>query len=424
MAERARSAGGGWSGDPLLSDLMPWSVPALRTGRDWVRAQDPDTLRARWQRLIGASGEQRSDLFRPSRSRTLRSAVAQLPGRAAATGRLAREQGACPDPEPIRHGAFDRQWLLPDQRLLDAARPELWRVADAHQLFAVVSEAPGPAVVFSAELPDGHRQRGRGAVLPLHRRPGGQEPNLAPGLLALLSDRLGLPVTAGDVAAWTAAVACGQEPPQGDTPDAVPVPLPAAAELWQRGTALGRRVLWLTTYGARCTDPAADRPAGRPRMPGGQRPFVRRPVPDSPAGFPSAIAYDPEEQALLLGDGRIAPVPAGAWEYRVGGERVLESWFAERIPGEAAPGSLEAVRPTAWPRSWTTELIDLVTVLALLADLHSEQSALLGLLAAGPRIGAAELRTAGVLPAPGWAACPASVLAHREEGPEGQFALL
>ncbi|MFE0773657.1 DNA methyltransferase, partial [Streptomyces sp. NPDC058861] len=38
--------------------------------------------------------------------------------------------------------------------------------------------------------------------------------------------------------------------------------------------------------------------------------------------------------------------------------------------------------------------------------------------------GAAALRAAGVLPPPARSRRPASVLDHREEGPEGQFALL
>ena len=37
---------------------------------------------------------------------------------------------------------------------------------------------------------------------------------------------------------------------------------------------------------------------------------------------------------------------------------------------------------------------------------------------------AAELRAAGILPAPAARRRPASVLAHHEEGPDGQFALL
>ncbi|WP_344291564.1 type ISP restriction/modification enzyme, partial [Streptomyces synnematoformans] len=122
---------------PLLADLMPWSVAPLRLGRGWVMAPDTASLRARWDALVRAEGADRDALFRPTRARTPRSAVAQLPGRAAGTGRLAREPGPCPEPVRVLHGAYDRQWLIPDNRLLDAARPELWRVADDRQLFAV-----------------------------------------------------------------------------------------------------------------------------------------------------------------------------------------------------------------------------------------------------------------------------------------------
>ena len=118
---------------PLLNDLMPWSVPGLRLGRGWVRSAYPEVLAARWQRLAGARAADRAELFGGSRSRTVHSSVAQLPGRAARTTRLADDPGPCPEPVLVRHGAFDRLWLLPDQRVLDAARPELWRVADEHQ---------------------------------------------------------------------------------------------------------------------------------------------------------------------------------------------------------------------------------------------------------------------------------------------------
>ncbi|MER7155229.1 type ISP restriction/modification enzyme, partial [Streptomyces lydicus] len=145
---------------PRLSDLMPWSVAPLRLGRSWVRAPDPATLRARWKALVDAEdAAARERLFRPSRARTLHSAVGQLPGQATATDRLYRASGPCPEPVRILHGPFDRQWLLPDHRLIDVARPELWRVADEHQLYAVewgqAPQAPGPAVGCSALLPDG-----------------------------------------------------------------------------------------------------------------------------------------------------------------------------------------------------------------------------------------------------------------------------
>jgi hypothetical protein len=198
----------------------------------------------------------------------------------------------------------------------------------------------------------------------------------------------------------------------------VPVPLPADAELWAEGVALGRRVLWLHSFGARYDDPSAGRPTGRPRMPGGRRPFVRERIGDSP----DTLAYDAETESVLLGDGRLAPVAAAAWEYRAGGEAVLSAWFARRTPdAEAQPGTLEALGLSGWPQQSTADLVDLATVLTLLAELRP---ALAALGRRGPWLSAADLTAAGVLPVPSWCRRPASVLHHQEEGPEGQFALL
>nr|WP_234430942.1 type ISP restriction/modification enzyme [Streptomyces sp. NRRL F-4489] len=399
---------------------MPWSVPPLRLGRSWVMAPDPGTLRARW-RALAAAGDpaDRARLFRPTRARTLDSAVGQLPGQRTATARLSREAGPCPEPVRVLHGPFDRQWLLPDHRLIDAARPELWRVADGHQLFLVelgqVPQVPGPAVVCSALLPDGHSPAGRpGRIRPLYRRPGAAEPNLAPGLLAHLTGRLGRPVAPAALLAWIAATAT-------PSPDGTAVPLTADPALWERGVALGARLLWLTTWGAY---EGAEGPGGRPRLPGGRRPYVRAALPAR--GLPQTLEYDPDSEALLLGGGRIAPVPAGAWEFHAGGGRVLAEWFARRAGAAAdgdGPDGLAALRPDGWPQEWTSELLELVTVLALLAEVEPERAELGRAVADGQRIGAAELRAAGVLPVPAAAARPASVLDHQEEGPEGQFAL-
>ncbi len=114
-------------------------------------------------------------------------------------------------------------------------------------------------------------------------------------------------------------------------------------------------------------------------------------------------------------------MPAGAWGYEAQGTRVLEAWFAARTAhrGPDADG-LEALGPAQWPQSWTSELLALVTTLALLADLAPERAAF----EPGPGLSAEALRAAGVLPAPAWARRPASVLDHQEEGPGGQFALL
>lgn len=405
MAAPAAVGSGGGPRGPLLDDLMPWSARPLRTGRPWVTAPDAASLRARWERLVRASGEERERLFAPTRARTQQTPVAALPGRSGTTGRFARESGPCPEPVRILHGPFDEQWLLPDHRLIDAARPELWRVADGHQLFAVehgpVPRDTGPALSVTALLPDGHSPAGRpGRIRPLYRRPGGLEPNLSPGLLPLLRARHGDAVTAEAVLAWI--LAAGRPSPAGCV-----VPLPADTARWSAGVELGRELLRLQLRGARGGE--------RPRLPGGRRPYVRAAVPPNPA----PLSYDAGEQTLTLGSGRISPVPEGAWEFRVGGVRMLELWFERRT---AVPGTdgLMAVRPRAWPQEWTSELLELITLLALLAELRPRQDAL----ADGPGIGADELRAAGVLPVAESARRPASVLDHQEEGPDGQFALL
>lgn len=408
MAAPAAAGPGEGPRSPLLDDLMPWSVRPLRTGRPWVTAPDAATLRARWERLVRAEDSERERLFGPTRARTPQTPVAALPGQSTGTGRFARDPGPCPEPVRILHGPFDEQWLLPDHRLIDVARPELWRVADGHQLFLVEhGPAPqdiGPALSVTALLPDGHSPAGRpGRIRPLYRRPGGTEPNLAPGLLAVLRARHGEAVTAESVLAWILAAA-------HPTRAGCAVPLPADTARWTAGVELGRELLRLHLRGARGGE--------RPRLPGGRRPYVRAAVP----GAPSELSYDAGEEVLRLGTGRISPVPAGAWEFRVGGVRMLELWFGRRTapPGAQGAEGLEAVRPRTWPREWTSELLELITLLALLAELRPRQEEL----AQGPEIGVDEFRTAGVLPVPAAARRPASVLDHREEGPDGQFALL
>ncbi|MDN0195969.1 type ISP restriction/modification enzyme [Streptomyces sp. S.PNR 29] len=376
---------------PLLADLMPWSVAPPRLGRGWPAAPDAVSLRARWDAFIKAEGPDREALLEPTRSRTLHTAVGGLPGRTAGTEKLARASGPCPEPVRVLRAPFDEQWLIPDHRLIDAARPELWRVADEHQVFVVETDGPpGPHLLATSRLP----LLRPGRIRPLYRRPGGEEPNLAPGLLDHLATRLGHAPAPLDVLAWiVATVGPGHA-----------VPLTEDSALWARGVELGRRMLWLMR-----------RDGERPRLPGGRRPYVRAPLPSRPL----TLHYDPDEEALHLDGGRISPVPQEAWDFEAGGVRVLEQWFTARTAG-AEPGTLSAIRPATWPQAWTSELLELITVLALLAELRPRREEL----TVTAQITAAELRKAGVLPVPESARRPASVLDGHEEGPEGQLTLL
>ncbi|MFD3588305.1 type ISP restriction/modification enzyme [Streptomyces sp. NPDC058683] len=374
---------------PLLADLMPWSVAPLRLGRGWPTAPDPATLKARWDALLKAEGADRETLFEPTRARTVHSAVAQLPGRPTGTEPLEQASSPCPDPVRVLSAPFDEQWLIPDHRLIDTARPELWRTADEQQIFAVES-AEGLPLLATSLLPTLRT----GRVRPLYRRPGGTEPNLAPGLLRHLADRLDRALTPPDVLAWTLAAI---------RPDHT-VPLTEDPGLWAEGVELGHRALWLLR-----------RDGGRPKLPGGRRPYVRAPLPSRPL----TIRYDPEEEALHIDEGRISPVPPEAWEFAMGEVKILEAWFAART-APAQPGTLAAIVPRTWPQSWTSDLLELITVLTLLADVRAQRT---GLEITSP-ITATDLTTAGVLPPPETSRKPASILEHTEEGPAGQLTLL
>ncbi|SOD87695.1 type ISP restriction/modification enzyme [Streptomyces sp. Ag109_G2-15] len=375
---------------PLLADLMPWSVAPLRPGRAWPTAPEAASLKARWDALLKAEGPDREALFEPTRSRTLQSAVGQLPGQPTGTERLARAEGPCAEPVRVLAAPFDEQWLIPDHRLIDTARPELWRVADEHQVFVVETAEDAAPLLATSLLPTLRT----GRIRPLYRRPDGTEPNLAPGLLDHLSDRLGTRPAPPDVLAWILATV---------RPD-LTVPLTEDTELWSRGVQLGHRMLWLMR-----------RDGERPKLPGGRRPYVRAPLPTLPA----TLDYDRDEETLHLDEGRISPVPPEAWDYAVSGARVLETWFTTRTtPPE--PGTLAAIRPATWPQPRTSELLELITILSLLAELRPQRADL------NPTstITATDLRQAAVLPPPDSSHRPASVLNHHEEGPEGQFALL
>lgn len=120
------------------------------------------------------------------------------------------------------------------------------------------------------------------------------------------------------------------------------MPLTRDPQLWSTGVELGRRISALMVRGARGGE--------KPRLPGGRRPYVRAALP----ARPHELRYDAEDETLHVGDGgRISPVPSQAWEFEVGGVRILDLWFQRRTEA-AEPGTPGAVGPAAWPQEWTS----------------------------------------------------------------------
>ena len=109
-----------------------------------------------------------------------------------ASGSIRADHGSEPRPVRVGYRSFDRQWILPDSRLMEMPRPDLWAARVPGQVFVIeqhVQEiSDGPGIVVSALIPDFHYFNVRGGrTLPfLHPD---ETPNLAPGLTTALSPR-------------------------------------------------------------------------------------------------------------------------------------------------------------------------------------------------------------------------------------------
>jgi hypothetical protein len=405
-----------WTDSPRLDDLFPWSSRGVTPGRTWVYAPDKETLTLRWRQFIASTAEQRRHLFKEARDRKLDSVVSPLPGIAWHTRPLAEETAETPlEPVQIGHRAFDRKWLIPDNRLMVVPRPDLWRVRGPKQVYMTESVHPltcGPALTFTPCIPDMHHYNGRsGRAIPLYRDPNATAPNLAPKLLSYLAQRLDMRLQPEDILAYVAAVAAHPAYTERFLEQlrvpGVHVPLSDDPALWEQTIRLGRRVLWLHTYGERCIDPAADQLEGPPRLPPERR-FNLVEIPDTEAGMPATIAYDAKTQTLHVGVGRLWPVPPEVWAYEISGWRVVKRWFdyRKRNPRGRRSSELDDVVRQRWTPTYTTELLNLLQILSLLVDLQPDQAALLDRICAGPQIAAAELQTAAVIPPPPGACKP------------------
>ncbi|QKV79532.1 type ISP restriction/modification enzyme [Amycolatopsis sp. Hca4] len=412
-----RSVGDGrWNSMPALPDLMPWQSPGVKPNRTWVYAPDRSSLNQRWVTLVQADVGTKSALFCESRDANLRRLNPPLPGYPSLASPFIEERGAPPQLARVGFRSFDRQWILPDARLLATPRPPLWSAVGDRQVFVVEQHlhdiGTGPGLVFSSLIPDMHHFAGRGGrVLPLYRDPAGRNPNLSPGLLRLLANLLDLDVMPDDLVAYLAAVVAHPAFTRRFAADlktpGIRIPLTCSSSLWTDAVQVGREVVWLHTYGERFADASAGRRAGPPKMRAG-RPAVRVGIPDTEDGMPEHIAYDELTRTLNVGDGRISPVSPEAWNYKVAGMWVVKHWFGYRKknPSGNRKSPLDHIIATTWTPAMTTELLELLNVLELCVALEPRQAALLDEIMAGPLLTVDDLTEAGILPVTAAAEAP------------------
>lgn len=418
---------GAWMTYPLLEDLFVYNGAGVQTKRTWVIAPDAESLIRRWKALLDADPDYKETLFHATlrggkpADRHIRSVVRDvIPGYEPILTPIIDEKG--PPLSPVAYGfrSFNRQWIIPDARLITQPNAELWRSRSDKQVYltAFTEESPtdGPAVTFTGLIPDLHHYKGSfgGRVFPLWRDLELSESNFRPKLLAYLQEKLGVPVTPEDLMAYIAAIAA--EPAftarfQDDlsTPG-LRIPLTVDNRTFKAATDVGRRVIWLYTFGERMADPKSNRPPGPPRLPAGKAPYipVGGAIPDDPDHMPDSMGYDASKHRLLVGHGRIENVDPKVWSYEVSGKNVLSQWFSYRkanrerpiIGDRRTPSPLGDIQPDHWLPEYTTELINVLNVLGLLVELEPSQAELLEKVCSGPLISAEELRQAGALELP------------------------
>lgn len=407
-----------WPNYPSLGSLFGLAMPGVKPHRTWPIAPDVESLRQRWDKLRHTKDlELKSKFFGPERDRNIDTVVVRpLGSHLSRSVTVAQDRDEVVTPTRYAYRSFDRQWIIPDHRLLSTARPALWALDGGGQAFLTALEqhtlSGGPAISITDLIPDQHHYNGRGGrVYPLYADAAATTPNVRPDLLTLLAATYGHPVSAEDVLAYIAAVMAHPAFTARFKADLVRpglrLPLTADADLFARAVAIGREVVWLHCYGERFVDAEAGRPKGPPRMAKEDAPHIPREgaIPGTPEPLPDTMDYEPETRRLIVGKGFVAGVSPAMWAYEVSGKLVLRQWFSYRkrdrtrpIIGDRRPPSpLEKIQPESWPASYTEDLLNLLHVLGRLIALEPAQAALLEEICIAPRIPAAALRAAGLL---------------------------
>jgi len=394
------AATGQWAEFPALNDFFSYDGSGVMPGRTWVIAPDKGSLAERWKRLTEEKDREGKELlFYPHQNgdrTTTKSAQHGLSGHEFRSNAVAQDKQAVIAPTRYAFRSFDRQWIVPDMRLINRPNPTLW---DGHSQSQVYLTAPddrsptnGPALTLTDLIPDLHEYNGRGGrVFPLWADAAATKTNLSPELLLLLADTYHQEVSPEDVMAYLAGVMAHPAFTARFQRDLVQpglrVPLTADPDLFREAVEIGREVIWLHTYGERYDDAEAGRPKAPPRLPRGAAPTIPAEgmIPGAPEPLPDTMIYEPEKRRLHVGAGFIDNVTPEMWAYEVSGKQVVWQWFSYRrrdrsrpvIGDRRPPSPLDKIQPESWLNEYTSDLINLLNVLGRLVALEMKQADLL-----------------------------------------------
>src|ERR1700730_9205816 len=408
------AAVGAWATYPALDDLFIDNGAGVMPGRTWVIAPDAGSLIKRWNVLVKEKDtDKKAALFhphlrggKPGDKHVNKTAEVGLTGHEHRKIPVSADKGAPVKPMPYAFRSFDRQWIIPDSRLINQPNPSLWNGHSKKQVYLTALDHPaatsGPAVTLTSLIPDLHHFKGSfgGRVYRLYADSAGTLCEVSPAIIKLLSDTYGRAIVGDEVMAYIAAIAACPAYTERFRGDLVSpplrIPFPVDAKLFVNAVAVGREVIWVQAFGERFTDPVAGRPASRPRLPREEEPTIPAggAIPGDAASMPNEMEYDKTARRLRIGKGYVDNVPPDVWAYEVGGKQILRQWFSYRkldrsrpIMGDRRPPSaLGNLQPNGWLSEYTTDLIDVLHVLGRLVALAPKQADLLKRICEGPTI--------------------------------------
>ena len=413
---------GAWTEFAPLEDLFSYQGAGVMSGRTWQIAPDRASLERRWNALQSETDTQKKEaLFHPHLvdgepgDKHIRKGLQHgLSGHEFRPVSVATDTKGVIRPVRYGHRSFDRQWIIPDGRLINRPNPTLWDTYSSGQVYMTALQAhaitSGPAVTFSASVPDVHHYSGRGGrVFPLWANRQREASNAKEALLNEMACTLEVEVNGRDLMAYLAAVAAHPAYTTRFHSDLVQpglrFPLTADVSLFAEAVEIGREIVWLHCFGERFADPATGRPNAAPRIRDGERPVIPRngAIPTHADRFPDRIEYDADAHRLHVGDGFVENVRPEVWEYEVCGRQVLTQWFSYRrldrsrpiIGDRRPPSELEKIQPPAWLAEYTTELVNVLHVLGRLVALEPRQARLLNRICDSPLMNADDLRARG-----------------------------
>ena len=375
-----------------LDDIFPWSVSGVQFKRRWPIAPTIEALTNRWGLLYSSRiQEDIAILFRETSQKKI-----DNPGHHLITLEPLKpiiEQREMQ--EPVRYGyrSFDRQYVLPDGRINDRPRQQLWDCYGPRQLYLVTltstSLGSGPAVTLSPYVPDMHFFRGSfGArsVYPLYLSDATDDPNVSDMLLVKLKETYGRNVKAFEVAAYVVGLlgtsAYTKQFEQELAEASAHVPFTSDSSLFNMVVKFGQRIIFEQTWGERGAElNEFGQPTGQ-RFRGVAVIGVQIPA----ASYPESWSYDAETQQLIVGDGRFDRVSPEVMSFEVSGMNVVGSWLGYRMktPAGRSSSPLDQIQAETWQHD--TELLELLWQLEFMISAQREGDELLQAVLNGEKI--------------------------------------